>query len=62
METKGCRKNSLSYRWRDASPLGDGASDETGTISALPKAPSVRELANPKDLTEGVLGENYFKL
>ena len=37
-----------------ASPLGDGAFGKTASFSSSPEAPSLRELANPKGLTEGV--------
>ena len=31
---------------RDASPLGDGATGETGSFSVLPKAPTLGELSS----------------
>ena len=34
--------------------LGDGAFGSPASVSFLPKAPSLRELANPEDLSEGV--------
>ena len=46
------------------SPLWDGASGQTGDFpfprkfTGMPKAPSMRELANPKGLTEGVRNQN----
>ena len=36
------------------SSLGEGAIDKTRNFTVMPKAPSLRELANPEDLSEGV--------
>ena len=34
--------------------LGEGGIGETRNFTVMPKAPSLRELANPEDLSEGV--------
>ena len=37
-----------------ATSLKEGGLGKTTNFTAMPKAPSLRELANPKDLSEGV--------